>query len=430
MRDIFSVIALSAVVFAGCQKSVTPGSSSAASSVLKDAAAARLNFRYEADVPAPAEPSKPAQAEDINASIQADFAQNRSDEILDATIASPDSKRILAIYHRGSDQPSEFRMDMYSADGRVLKRITPDSMAVHFRETVRWAPDSSAVAFVATTRAKSDEAQQQIPAAPAVDPAELEPVPGLDANVTPDPNANNAAPASTPMPAAETVLTFRSEQIYLCGSDGDNLRPLTQNEGLIYFYYVWSPDSTMLAALAATSREWQIMFDRAESAGEVFAPIGRPRLIERNGRERRLDDGLTKVQPVWSPDSSKVAAGFDTQVRIYDAGGNPPTQAAIPLRNQLLISSGAYDRQQAEKLNAPVDANAASATNTNAAQPTTLPDPATLASFNPIVTLNWTADDLLYLETAAVKRMKIEADSAISFSRWHRLVLTPQPAAK
>ena len=429
MRIAFVALALSACVLFGCQKNTAPGSPTAAFA-LKDVSAVRLNFRYEADVPPPTEAPKPAQSEPLNPAVQADFTVSRSDEVLDATITSPDAKRVIAVYHRSGDQPSEFRLDMYSPDGSVIRRITPESMAVHFRETIRWAPDSTAAAFVATTRAKTDESHlQQIPAAPAVDPAELEPVPGVDANITSDANTNASAPPGTAQPAPDTVLTFRTEQIYICGADGDNIRALTQNEGLIYFYYTWSPDSRMLAALAATSREWQIMFDRAELAGEIFTPIGRPRLIERNGRERRLDDGLTKVQPAWSPDSSKVAAAFDTQVRIYDAGGNPPTQAGIPLRNQLLLSSQAYERQQAEKLNAPADGSAPPA-NANSTQPTTLPDPNTLVSFNPIVTLNWTSDDLLYLETASVKRMKIETDSAVNFARWHRLVFSPQAAPK
>jgi hypothetical protein len=43
--------------------------------------------------------------------------------------------------------------------------------------------------------------------------------------------------------------------------------------------------------------------------------------------------------------------------------------------------------------------------------------------------LNWTADDLLYFQTAFVKKMKNEADSVTSFPRWHRLAFSPQPAA-
>ncbi len=224
-------------------------------------------------------------------------------------------------------------------------------------------------------------------------------------------------------------MTFRTEQIYICNADGEGAKAITQNEGLIYFYYVWAPDSSALAALAAKSIEWKYLNDRADLNGEMFVPVGRPRVIEKNGRERRLDDALTAVQPVWSPDSYKVACAFENQVRIYDAAGNTPTQAAIPLRNSLLISSQAYDRDQASKLdaaNSSVDANAAPSANTNTSGPTTLPDEKSLVSYNPIVALNWQADDLLYFQTAYIKRMKNEADSVTSFPRWHRLVLSPQ----
>ncbi len=106
----------------------------------------------------------------------------------------------------------------------------------------------------------------------------------------------------------KTVLTFRTEQIYIADANGNDVKPLTQNEGLIYFYFVWSPDSSMLASLAATYQEWNFLQYQADGKGEFFVPMGRPRLIEKNGRERRLDDNLTSVHPVWSPDSAKVAA--------------------------------------------------------------------------------------------------------------------------
>ena len=59
----------------------------------------------------------------------------------------------------------------------------------------------------------------------------------------------------------------------------------------------------------------------------------------------------------------------------------------------------------------------------------TLPDPANLVSFNPIAHLAWPSGELLYLETAYVKLMENPADSARSFSRWHRLALSAQAAA-
>lgn len=435
MRSSITILLIATFVFAtACSRAANdlPG---AAPTSLSQVPAVRLNFRYEADVPPPDAP-KDAAKEERNAAVQADFDANRPQEVLDKTLASPDAKRVLAVYHKAGDMPSEFRLDMYTGDGKILKKITADVMAVHFPDTIRWSPDSSTLAFVAMVRGA---AVDETSTAPAPDPE-------ISTASSPNPNTNPASTAMTPdnnasvdanantVTAAPTlaapigILTFRTEQIYICNSDGDGAKAITQNEGLIYFYYVWSPDSSMLTALASKSIEWKYLNDRADQNGETFVPVGRPRVIEKNGRERRLDDALTAVQPVWSPDSSKIACAFENQVRIYDAFGNTPTQAAIPLRNSLLISSQAYDREQAAKLEAiaPAAANGVPATNTNTAAPTTLPDEKTLVSYNPIVSLNWTADDLLYFQTAYIKRMKNEADSVTSFQRWHRLVFTPQ----
>lgn len=412
-------------LFAACSAEKMPNGGGLPSS-LKEVPSVRLNFRYEADVPAP-EMTERTGAEEPNAAVQADFDQNRLEEVVDRTITSPDGKRVAVVYHRPLDLPAEYRLDMYTAEGQLLKKVTSDLMAVHFPDTIRWSPDSSSLAFLAMLRGASSDTAETGP-----DGVELVPSPAptsananANANANSntaeaDPNANidgNAPPEAAPTPEAPTgILTFRTEQLYICDADGANTKPLTQNEGFVYFYYVWSPDSSMLAALAAHIREWRELERRADATGAVFLPFGRPRVIEKNGRERRLDDALTSVQPVWSPDSAKVAAAFEHQVRIYDALGTNPTQAAIPLRNQLLISSQAYDQAQAQQLNA--DANAAA--------PSTLPDPATLVSFNPIVLLNWPSPDILYFETAYLKRMKNEADSVTSFVRWHRLILTPQ----
>ncbi|MGB7209201.1 MAG: hypothetical protein WBD27_11120 [Pyrinomonadaceae bacterium] len=407
-------------------------------SSLKEVPAARLNYRYEPDVPAPGETNRAAN-DDRNAAVQADFDQNRTQELLDKTVLSPDGRRILAVYHKATDLQSEYRLDMYSQDGKLLRKITADMMAVHFPDTILWSPDSSTVAFVAMLRGASTEPGETPIGDNAVEPnpnPEVRPTQDANTNTNPESpetnpeaNANTATVVPTPVPPAN-VLTFRTEQIYMCNADGDGIKALTQNEGLIYFYYVWSPDSSMLAALAATGREWQYLQYRADEKGEIFVPVGRPRLVEKTGRERRLDDALTPVQPVWSPDSAKVACAFDKQVRIYDADGNAPTQAAIPLRNNLLLSSKVFDDEQQTKLNV---ANAApdaktqsnSPGNSNVA-PTTLPDENTLVSFNPIVALNWPSEEQLYFQTAYVKRMKNEADSVTSFPRWHRLILTPQ----
>ena len=427
----------SLLIFFGCQKNVFQ-SPTVAPTTLRDVPALRLNFRYEPDVPAPPEAAKSAPADERSAAVQTDFDQNRAQELLDKTVVSPDKSRVLAVYHRPGDVTAEFRLDMYAADGRFLRRVTPDTMAVHFPDTIVWSPDSTTVAFVAMTRAggQTGVAPPNQPDANVAANTQANAATNSSTNsaTNTDANANttgtdaNTAPAAptAPTPAAPTgILTFRTEQIYTCNSDGDGIKPVTQNEGLIYFYYVWSPDSSMLASLAATYREWQFLQLQADQKGEQFAPLGRPRLVEKNGRERRLDDALTLVQPVWSPDSAKVAVAFDRQIRIYDAIGNTPTQAAVPLRNQLLLSSQAYDQELQRKEAAGADANA----QTNAAdpnKPTVLPDEASLVSFNPIIDLEWTTEEMVYFQTGYIKQMKNEADSARSYLRWHRLILSPQ----
>jgi hypothetical protein len=263
-------------------------------------------------------------------------------------------------------------------------------------------------------------------APPAVSDAEPSPeIPAEDSTNQNTEITPSASPTAEPAPA---VLTFRTEQLYVCDKEGAGLKPITQSEGKIFFYFVWSPDSTSLASLVITLPEWKAMLAQAESRGEVFLPAGRPRIVEKNGRQRLLDDALTPVHPVWSPDSSKVSVAFDTQIRIYDAGGNVPTQAAIPLRNQLLISSQAYDHElqkQAAAENSVSDANAVASNSPPATS--TLPDPATLVSFSPIIDLRWSSDDLLYFQTGYVKEYKNPADNRRSYLRWHRLVLAPQP---
>ena len=404
-------------------------------SALAEVPAARLNFRYEPDVPGP--DIKEVKSQERSPAVQADFDQTRPQEILDKTLISPDQKHVLAVYHRATDIASEYRLDMYSGDAKLLRKITPDAMAVHFPDTIVWSPDSSAVAFVAMVRAGQDET-----ASAPVNPAIAGPANAPSDTNTQQGNAGNAndvdaqtnSNAAAPTPAPPTgILTLNTEQVYTCNSNGENTKALTQNEGLIYFYYIWSPDSSMLAALAATSREWQILQASADAKGEAFAPSGRLRVIEKNGRERRLDDAPTSVRPVWSPDSAKISEAFGTQVRVYDANGIAPTQAAIPLRNQLLISSQVYDRDQQRKLqavNGSEEANATTSPSSNTEQAaTTLPDEKSLVSFNPIVELEWTSDDILYFRTAYVKRMKNDADSVTSFARWHRLIFSYQAAA-
>ncbi|MBA2620247.1 MAG: hypothetical protein H0U87_03500, partial [Acidobacteria bacterium] len=150
-RKFFTKIILIALSFCafGCQKSILQSPTVAPAS-LRDIPAVKLNFRFETDVPAPpANAAQTAQSEERNAAIQNDFDQNRAQEILDETIWSPDKQRVLAVYRRSDDLPDEFRLDAYSPDGKLLKKITHNGMAVHFPETILWSPSSTDVAFVA-----------------------------------------------------------------------------------------------------------------------------------------------------------------------------------------------------------------------------------------------------------------------------------------
>lgn len=444
------LIALVSTILIACPKEPAKKIETA-NAPLTEVPAQLLSYRFEADVPAPSE-EKAKQPDERNPAIQTDFDQTRPQEILDKTITSPDKKRVLAVYHKIGDLPSEFRLDMYSADGKLLNKVTHDEMAVHFIDTIVWSPDSANVAFVAMVRGSgTDKLNSEAADANSNTNTSAEVV-DTDSNRNTNTNANSAANTNTetPPPAddlsnpANNVITFRTEQIYISDAEGVGLQPLTQNEGLIYFYFVWAPDSSALAALATPITEWRILQQRMTTAGYLFVPQGRPRLVEKSGRERLLDDYPTYVQPVWSPDSAKVAVAFNKQIRIYDASGERPTQAAIPLRNDLLLSSRTYDAKltaeeknavnaaingnangEAKKPNANANANA----NVAADQPqSTLPDPNMLVSFNPIITLEWTQSDILYLQTGYVKEMQVQTESVRSYLRWHRLILSSQVA--
>ncbi len=411
---------------------------------LREISAQRLNYRFEADVPEPGRDGKiPVQNDDRNEAVQADFDNNRAMEILHRTITSPNGQKVLAVYRKIEDLVNEFRLDVYSTDGKLIRNITHEEMAVHFPDTIRWSPDSNNIAFIAMVRGQEKdleegEAGKKADATPT-------PTPDSEASAT-DENANteNANSNSETMPndnlePPKQVITFRTEQIYICDANGGDVTPLTQNEGLIYFYFVWSPDNSAIASLATTITEWRIREARLKNAGQIFIPQGRPRMVEKNGRERLLDDYATTVHPVWSPDSTKIAVAFNKQVRIYDAIGEQLTQAAIPLNNDLLLASRDYEEKQKaegneilDETNTNTNANGDAKNtdeNTNAEaeeSKTTLPDAKTLVTFNPITNLEWNQETLLYLQTGFTRNFLDTTENTSSYLRWHRLVLSPQ----
>ena len=376
-------------IFAGCTTD-DPEERRARPRQLRDVPAFRLAYKFDGDVKEPRDASEDTAVK--LEPIQQDFITRRKDEALLRTVASPDGKRALALYGTADEASETFRIDLYSADGNFIRNLTPPDLAASFPEAVAWSSDSNLITFIGRKTLKPQ---------PSPTPPEDVPLPVPEASdATPQPSVS-VAPAFAP------VALFDTEQIYLCNRDGFDLHPLTTRDGLIYFYLAWAPDNHALVALACREQEW----DARER--EFKLPAGRPRIISLDGSERLLDDALAEAPPVWSPDSSKVATAFDTDVGIYDATGKPPTQARIPLRDLMIKASIEYEETKAG------DKKPDSENSTE--RSTRVP-----VSFNPIVRVEWPSPDRLYFQTAFVRMFP--NDLVNNFPRWHLLVLSPQAA--
>jgi hypothetical protein len=386
------IILLSLIMAVGCKtvierQDVRPR-------VLRDVPARNLAYRLSPDVSPPN--TNLDDQEDKFASVANFFAGKRNDDALLRTVVSPDGRRVLALYATADETGSGFRIDLFNSDGEFLRNLIPPDLSCMFPETVTWSPDGNYINFIARRRV--------MPSPSPTPPNEPDP----DPLVSPLPSPS-VAPAFAP------VASFNTEQIYICNRDGYDLKPLTSRDGLIYFYFVWASDGHAMAAMACKEDEWNAR------ERQYKLPAGRPRLIAPDGTERLLDDGLTEALPVWSPDSSKVATAFDTDVAIYDAGGKTPTHGRLPLAEQLIAASVVYEQRTATRK--------ASNNNTNSAPS---PTPATASgntvppSFNPIIRLEWRQPEALYFQTAYVRLMPNETIN--TFQRWHLLALSAQAA--
>jgi hypothetical protein len=357
---------------------------------LRDVPASKLAFNFKPDVQTP---SNLASDEAKRApAIQQDFDSKRQNDALLRTVMSPDGQRALALYNTADQPTTTFRIDLYSADGNFIRNVTPPTLAVVFQDSVAWSADSSMIAFVGRRNA---EAQ------PSPTPPDFEPEPVLP-SVSP-------VPTPTIGPAFAPLAVFSTEQVYICNRDGYELRPLTARDGLIYFGLTWAPDGHALAALACKESEW----DAREK--EFKTPAGRPRVIATDGVERLLDDQLAETPPVWSPDSSKVAAAFGSDIGIYDAAGKTPTQARIKLNETLLTASAVYEEKLPGK----------KVESTKPDQSANSPAQAFHASFNPIVRLEWPTPEKMYFETAYIRLFN---EPVHTWSRWHLVTFSPQAA--
>jgi hypothetical protein len=389
-RATTALIILATLIFAAGCKSVIERQD-VRPRILRDVPARNLAYRLSPDVSPPN--SEFEDSMDKFAAVANDFAAKRKDEALLRTVVSPDGRRVLALYGTLDEPGSAFRIDLYNSDGQFLRNLIPPDISCVFPETVTWSPDGNFINFIAHKRVMPSPSPTPTPSTESI----------------PEPLASPVVSPSV-APLFAPVASFNTEQIYICNRDGYDLKPLTSREGLIYFYFVWAPDGHAMAALACTEDEWNAR------ERQYRLPSGRPRLIAPDGSERLLDDGLTEALPVWSPDASKVATAFDSDVAIYDAGGQTPTQGRVPLGEQLIAASVAYEQKTATKK---------VATNANAT-PAATPSSGVPPSHNPIVRLDWRAPETLYFQTAYVRLMPSETIN--TFQRWHLLNLSAQAA--
>jgi hypothetical protein len=366
---------------------------------LRDVPAARLAFWLEPDFREDLLPESLRQdaPEELLATVKTQFETSRTNDALLRTVLSPDGARALALYDAGGGTPAEntFRIDLYGADGMFARNILPQNLEGITLAAVAWSPDAQWIAFIGREKPNSTPSPTPLDELPDAPPV-------IDPNASPVPTPS-VAPLIAPVPV------FKTDQIYICDRNGENLRPLTSREGLIYLNLAWAPDSHALAALACRQDE----LDARLNEGKELA--GRPRIIERaDGRERLLDDQLMDVPPVWSPDSAKVATASETDVAIYDALGQAPTGARLPLRDPLFNSSSAYDAAKLKRATAP-------AANTTSSSGTPI-------SFNPVIRLEWVQPETLLVRTGFVRYYQNSPEPTRSYLRWHVLHLSPQAA--
>jgi hypothetical protein len=355
---------------------------------LRDVPANKLAFNFQADVQPP-ENLAADEAKSLPA-IQQEFETKRPNEALLRTVGSPDGQRALALYGTADEPTTTFRIDLYSADGNFIRNVTPPALAVVFQDSVAWSADSSMFAFVG---------RKSLAAQPSPTPPDLQPEPLL-------PSAS-PVPTATIGPVFAPLSVFNTEQVYVCNRDGYELRPLTTRDGLIYFGLTWAPDGHAIAALACRESEW----DAREKENKTAA--GRPRVVGIDGVERLLDDQLAEAPPAWSPDSSKVATAFGSDVGIYDALNKLPTQARIRLNETLLTASATYEEKlPGKKVESTKPEQSANS-------------PAFHSSFNPIVRLEWPTPEKMYIETAFIRLFDPPVHT---WSRWHLVSFSPQAA--
>jgi hypothetical protein len=397
-----------ALVAAGCRQMKDAAGLSARPKTLRDVPAERLSFRFEADVKEEALPERLRRDEPDEPlpGVKTAFETQRTTDALIRTVPDTVNQRALALYGTSetSENNTDFRIDLYSAEGQFLRNILPHDLTGVFPAEVAWSPDSQNFAFSGIrnpTTITPTPTPNAVPPPPGTQPQPLAP------------SMPDAAPTAVG-PSIPSVQTFRTEQVYVANRDGFELRPLTSREGLIYFKLAWSPDGRQLSALACKEDEYNARMS------EGLLPAGRPRVITLGGQERLLDDRLTEVAPVWSPDGSKVATAFGYDVAIYDASAEHPTGGGISLQEPLRAASVEYDARVFKK--------AGPQSNTQQQNAAPSAGAAVLISLNPFVRLEWEEPETIYAQTAFVRFYRNDPLPTFKYTRWHVLRLSPQAA--
>src|SRR4026207_1363703 len=114
--------------------------------VLRDVPARNLAYRLSPDVNSPSDAEDQA---DKNGAVANDFSTKRKDDALVRTVASPDGRRVLALYGTADEPGSTFRIDLYNSEGQILRNLIPPDISCVFPETVSWSPDGNFINFIA-----------------------------------------------------------------------------------------------------------------------------------------------------------------------------------------------------------------------------------------------------------------------------------------
>ena len=415
-----ALVACMVVGAAGCR--ATQDALSVKPKSLRDVPAARLAFRFEPDVKDESLPEslKKDDAEESLPGIKADFETRRGNtEALMRTVLSPTGQRALALYGT-SETDTDFRIDLYGVGGNFVRNVLPHDLTASFlrrscgRATANASPSAASAAL--RRRRRRRPPKRPTPSTP--------PTRGHHPATLRSCSRRRPRAAHPVSPHFQDRADLRRQQRRL------RPRPITQREGLIYFKLAWSPDGQSIAALACREEEWEAR------KREGKAPAGRPRIITLEGQERLLDDRLTDVAPVWSPDGSKVATAFDFEVAVYDAAGSAPTGASLPLAETLRAASAEYDAKVLKKDSGSADKTGGDAGKTNgdanktdANKPGATPGGVdVIISYNPVVRLEWLEPETLLAQTAYVRFFENEPVPVVSYKRWHVVRLYPQAA--